>query len=113
MHCLYACFVFIVFPPSLCSVVQRPMPMPPVIDYVVDDRSPFYRASRQAEPLPLSHISPTVLYLSVALGICCYYDSVLFQLHSLSLSPLDYLSDILCSLCKYVMQQWTLRFVSQ
>src|SRR3954468_10855042 len=49
------------------------------------------RGSRQAEPLPLSHISPTVLYLSVALGICCCYDSVLFQLHSLSLSPLDFL----------------------
>src|SRR3954470_22182926 len=74
---------------------------------------PYRRASRQAEPLPLSHISPIVLYLSVALGICCCYDSVLFQLHSLSLSPLVYLSDILCSLCKYVIQQWTLRFASQ
>src|SRR4051812_48675589 len=60
----------------------------------------YRRASRQAEPVPLSHISPIVLYLSSALGICCCYDSVLFQLHSLSLSPLDYLSDILCSLCK-------------
>src|SRR4051812_30012555 len=52
---------------------------------------PLYRrASRQAEPLPLSHISPTVLYLSFALGICCCYVTILFQLHSLSLSPLDY-----------------------
>src|SRR3954470_23904707 len=52
---------------------------------------PLYRrASRQAEPLPLSHISPTVLYLSVAQGICCCYVTILFQLHSLSLSPLDY-----------------------
>src|SRR3954468_11914301 len=74
---------------------------------------PYRRASRQAEPLPLSHISPTVLYLSVALGICCCYVTILFQLHSLSLSPLVYLSDILCSLYKYIMQQWTLRFVSQ
>src|SRR3954471_6962511 len=74
---------------------------------------PLYRrASRQAEPLPLSHISPAVLYFSVALGICCCYDSVLFQLHSLSLSPLVYLSDILCSLYKYIIQQWTLRFAS-
>src|SRR3954466_15277002 len=52
---------------------------------------PLYRrATRQAEPLPLSHISPTVLYLSVALGICCCYVTILFQLHILSLSPLDY-----------------------
>src|SRR3954469_21058531 len=69
-----------------------------------------FQASRA---IPLSHISPTALYLSVALGICCCYDSVLFQLHSLSLSPLVYLSDILCSLNKYIMQQWTLRFVSE
>src|SRR3954465_1488887 len=74
---------------------------------------PYYRATKQSEPFPLSHISPIVLYLSVAIGICCCYDSVLFQLHSLSLSPLVYLSDILCSLYKYIMQQWTLRFVSQ
>src|SRR3954469_9375962 len=41
---------------------------------------PLYRrASRQAEPLPLSHISPTVLYLSVALGICCCYITILFN----------------------------------
>src|SRR3954462_15355987 len=32
---------------------------------------PDYRATRQAEPLPLSHIPPTFLYLSVALGISC------------------------------------------
>ena len=63
---------------------------------------PYYRATRQAA-IPLSHILPTVLYLSVALGICCFYDSVLFQLHSLSLSPLDYLSDILCRLYKYIL----------
>src|SRR3954467_9678533 len=58
---------------------------------------PYRRASRQAEPLPLSHISPICLYLSVALGICCCYVNPI-QLHSLSLSPLDYLSVILCSL---------------
>src|SRR3954466_11176273 len=58
---------------------------------------PDRRASRQAEPLPLSHISPICLYYSVALGICCCYVNPI-QLHSLSLSPLDYLSVILCSL---------------
>src|SRR3954463_8266328 len=40
---------------------------------------PYRRASRQAEPLPLSHISPTVLYLYVALGICCCYVTILFN----------------------------------
>src|SRR3954465_13282590 len=51
---------------------------------------PYRRTSRQAEPLPLSHISPTVLYF-----ICCTRHMLLLcynpiQLHSLSLSPLDY-----------------------
>src|SRR3954466_851048 len=40
---------------------------------------PYCRASRQAEPLPLSHISSTCLYLSVALGICCCYAIFLFK----------------------------------
>ena len=72
----------------------------PSFDYFVDDLTLYCRATRQAA-IPLSHISPTYMYLSVALGICCCYHSVLFQLHSLSLSPLDYLSDILCCLNIY------------
>src|SRR3954462_1469563 len=40
---------------------------------------PYRRASRQAVPLHLSHISPICLYLSVALGICCCYVIILFK----------------------------------
>src|ERR1043165_4373032 len=74
MLCIY-CFS----PLSYCSVVPTTDVDAPVIDYIVDDRTPYRRASRQAEPLPLSHISPTCLYLSIALGICCCYVTFLFQ----------------------------------
>src|SRR3954471_4061952 len=111
----YACFIFTVSPPPLIS--GRPRCYRRLHRCRVRLRRrrpyPYRRASRQEEPLTLSHISPTCLFLSVALGICCCYDSVLFQLHILSLSPLDYLSDILCSLYKCIIQQWTLRFASQ
>src|SRR4051812_11512128 len=40
---------------------------------------PYCRASRQAEPLPLSLIPPTCIYVSVALGICCCYVTILFN----------------------------------
>src|SRR3954466_3462986 len=88
MHALYLLFL----PPLLLSGSPDDRCRCPC-DRLRRRRSyPSYRrASRQAEPLPLSHISPTVLYFSVALAICCCYDSVLFQLHSLSLSPLVYL----------------------
>src|SRR3954467_5944579 len=59
---------------------------------------PYYRATRQAEPLPLSHISPTFLYLSVALGICCCYVTFLFKCIACHCRHLLYLSYILCSL---------------
>src|SRR3954462_12029359 len=49
---------------------------------------PYRRASRQAEPLPLSHMSPTVLYLSVALGICCCYVTILFNCIAYHCRPL-------------------------
>src|ERR1043165_121885 len=50
---------------------------------------PLYRrASRQAEPTLLSHISPTVLYLSVALGLCCCYVTILFYCISYHCRPL-------------------------
>ena len=58
---------------------------------------PYCRASRQAVPLPLSQISPICLYLSLhqALLLLRY---IPIQLHSLSLSPLDVPSFILCCL---------------
>src|ERR1043165_4093757 len=59
---------------------------------------PYRRATRQAAPLPLSHISPTCLYLSVALGICCCYVTFLFQFIVCHCRHLLYLSYILCSL---------------
>ena len=77
---LLLCSVFIVYSPlSLsgssgdrcrcpCDRLRRRRPY-----------SSYYRASRQAEPLPLSHISPTCLFLSVALGICCCYVAYLLK----------------------------------
>ena len=58
----------------------------------------YRRATRQAEPLPLSLISPTFLYLSVALGICCCYVISLFYCIACHCRPLITFSDILCSL---------------
>src|SRR3954463_13062459 len=96
----YACFVFIVSPPSLllsgspddrcrcpCDLLRRRRP----------PLSSSFQASRSTSPLP--HIA----YLSII--ICCTRHMLLLhyspiQLHSLSLSPLDYLSDILC--CLYI-----------
>ena len=85
----YACFVFIVSSPHFyCPVVSTIAVVAPVIDYVVDDRTPYSRATRQAEPLPLSHISPTVLYLSIALGIYCCYVTILFYCIAYHCRPL-------------------------
>src|SRR3954447_12035592 len=66
-------------------------------DYVVDDRTPTVELPGKQSHSPLPHI----VYLSIF--ICCTRHMLLLrynpiQLHSLSLSPLDYLSDILCSL---------------
>src|SRR3954464_13878327 len=82
-------------------------------DYVVDDRTPTVELPGKQSHFPSPTYALPFYTLSVALGICCCYDSVLFHLHSFSLSPLVYLSDILCSLYKYIIQQRTLRFVSQ
>src|SRR3954471_16643089 len=82
-------------------------------DYVVDDRTPTVELPGKQSHFPSPTYRLLFYILSVALGICCCYDSILFQLHSLSLSPLVYLSDILCSLYKYIIQQWTLRLASQ
>ena len=76
----YVCLVFIVSPPLLLSGSLDDRCRCPC-DRLRRRRSypPYCRASRQADPLPLSHISPTFLYLSVALGICCCYVTILFN----------------------------------
>src|SRR4051812_12473116 len=55
---------------------------------------PYRRAYTQAEPLPLSLISPTCLYLSVALGICCYvtilFYCIAYHCRPLITSPISY-----------------------
>src|SRR4051812_34982291 len=96
---LLLCCVFIVSSPLFyCPVVPTIDVDAPVIGYFVDDRTPYYRASRQAEPLPLSHISPTCLYLSIALGICCCYVTFLFKCIASHCRHLLYLSYIQCNL---------------
>src|SRR4051812_32597826 len=52
---------------------------------------PYRRATRQAVPHPLSHISPICLYLYIALGICCCYVTVLFKCIACHCRPLMYL----------------------
>src|SRR4051812_31921673 len=95
-YCLLCIYCF--SPLFYCPVVSTTAADAPVIDYVVGDRTPYRRASRQAEPLPLSHISPILLYLSIALGICCCYISYLFNCIACHCRHLLYLSYILCSL---------------
>ena len=92
MRALYLLFL----PLSYCPVVPTTAADAPLIDYIVDDRTPLpssFQASSAPSPLP--HIA----YLSLI--ICCTRHMLLLcynpiQLHSLSLSPLDYLSAILC-----------------
>src|SRR3954466_10646443 len=107
-------FVYLLSPPPCLPIVDTiAAGATPLFDYFVDDRVPLpssFQASSAPSPLP--HIA----YMSLL--FCCTRHMLLLrynpiQLHSLSLSPLVYLSDILCSLYKYIMQQWTLRFVSQ
>src|SRR3954463_13915216 len=52
---------------------------------------PYRRATRQAVPHHLSHISPICLYLSVALGICCCYVTVLLKCIACHCLPLMHL----------------------
>src|SRR3954469_19800068 len=106
--------LYLLSPPLFyCPVVSTTAAGAPVIDYVVDDRTPStVELPGKQSHSPLPHIT----YCSIF--ICCTRHMLLLrynpiQLHSLSLSPLVYLSDILCSLNKYIMQQWTLRFVSE
>src|ERR1043165_1232870 len=108
----YACFVFTVSSPPLLSPVDPAATVDYTAaeyDYVTDDRTPTVELPSKQSHSPLPHIA----YYSIF--ICCTRHMLLLrynpiQLHSLSLSPLVYLSDILCSIYKYIMQQWTLRF---
>src|SRR3954466_2351049 len=95
--CLLCIYCF--FPPfnlRWTPLLPLIIPLPPTT--TSSTTVPLPSSFQASRAIPLSHISPTYLYLSVALGICCCYVTFLFQMHSLSLSPLDYLSDILCSL---------------
>ena len=60
---IIAMYLLFLPPPSYCLVDPATAVDAPVIDYVVDDTTPCYRATRQAVPLPLSQISPIYLYL--------------------------------------------------
>ena len=77
----YECFVFTVFIPPLFSGRPRCYRRLHRCRVRLLRRRPVYpyRASRQAVPLHLSHISPICLYLSVALGICYCYVTILFK----------------------------------
>src|SRR3954463_3744337 len=92
MFCIY-CF----FPLSLCGSPDDRCRCP-CVRLLRRRPYPYYRASRQAKPLPLSLISPTCLYLSVALGICCCYVTFLFECIACHCRHLLYLSYILCCL---------------
>src|SRR3954465_9997085 len=84
--CIY-CFSHL----SYCPVVPTTATDAPVIDYVVDDRTPLpssFQASSAPSPLP--HIA------SLSLLLCCTRHMLLLrynpiQVHGLSLSPLVYL----------------------
>ena len=108
MIALYLLFL----PLFYCPVVSTTAAGAPVIDYIIDDRTPLlssYQASRATPPLP--HIA----YCSIF--ICCTRHMLLLRynpilLHSLSLSPLDYFPISYAALYIYILQQWTLRFAS-
>src|SRR3954462_1811103 len=104
MPCIvcYDCFVFTISSPSKSMVDPAatstiPLPCATTSSTTVPLPSSFQASSA---PSPLPHIA----YLSLL--FCCTRHMLLLhynpiQLHSLSLSPLDYLSTILCCL-KYI-----------
>src|SRR3954462_4506669 len=92
MYCVCLLCVLCIYcfsPLSYCPVVSTTAADAPVIDYVVDDRTPLsssFQASRATSPLP--HIA----YFSII--ICCTRHMLLLryfpiQMYSLSLSPFD------------------------
>src|SRR3954470_22806437 len=76
MHCLYVFFVFTVSSPPYSPVDPAATVdyTATEYDYFTDDRTPTVEL-QASRAIPLSHISPTYLYFSVALGICCCYDT--------------------------------------
>src|ERR1043165_4021772 len=91
MYCVCLLCVLCIYcfsPLSYCPVVLTTAVDAPVIDYVVDDRTPLLsslQASRATSPLP--HI----IYMSLL--FCCTRHMLLLRyfpirMHSLSLSPL-------------------------
>src|ERR1043165_4020135 len=84
--CLLCIYCF--FPLSYCPVVSTTDADAPVIDYVVDDRTPLLSSFQASSAPPLSQIPPIFLYFIYRtrhmLLLCC----VPIQLHSLSLSPI-------------------------
>src|SRR3954465_7982591 len=88
--CIY-CFSHL----SYCPVVSTTAADAPVIDYVVDDRTPLpssFQASRATSPPPhISYLS-IFIYFPRHMLLLCYFP---IPMHSLSLSPLAVLSYIL------------------
>src|SRR3954466_15301908 len=116
MPCIvcYDCFVFTVSSPPLS-------PVDPIVvadytaaayDYVIDDSTPTVELPSKQCPFPSPTYRLFVFNLSFALGIAVV-TCLPIKLHSLSLSPLDYLSIILCSLYINIIHQLALRFASQ
>src|SRR3954467_7228019 len=90
LYCFH-CRVFIVSSPLFLPIdVRPPLMLPPSCSTTSPTTVPLPSSFQASRAIRLSHISPICLYYSVALGICCYYVNPI-QMHSLSLSPLDYL----------------------
>src|SRR3954470_2556477 len=106
MYCvclLCVLFIYCFFPFSYCPVVPTTAADAPMIDYVVDDRTPVlssFQASKATSPLPhIAYLSIFICRTRHMLLLC--YNPI--QLHILSLSPLDTFSDILCCLYIYII----------
>src|ERR1043165_9458519 len=88
MFVCYVCFVFIVSPLSYCLVVSTTAADAPVIDYVVDDRTPL-PSSFQASSAPSA--LPHITYLSLLFCCtrhCCCYVTILFNYIAYHCRPL-------------------------
>src|SRR3954469_14834655 len=85
----YDCFIFIVSPLFYCPIVSTTAAGAPVIDYVVDDRTPpTVELPGKQSHSPLPHIAYFYIF------ICCTRHMLMLryfpiQMHSLSLSPFD------------------------
>src|SRR4051812_8477168 len=90
MYCLYDILYLVFLLPTFYSPVDPATTVDCRVRLRRRRQYHYRRASRQAEPLHLSLISPTCLYLSVALGICCCYDTFLFECIACLCRPLLY-----------------------